>query len=183
MMRLFLFILSLLALVVSCTDLSGEAFFEGESVGNLPEMVFSNGFKREHYEDGVLKWIIVASNAKVYNAQKMTVFEKMFVRTIEGTNVTAKVKSDFGILYTENNNVELHTNVIIRSSNNTRLYTQRLDYDASSDRMHTTNHVRIIHPSGHWVIGIGMEADLGMDEVVIYKEVDEGFSRGLSLFE
>lgn len=176
MMRQFLILCSNLAvfLSIACTDFSGKNTDTEINVKDVPDMEILDTFKREYYEGSELLFIITATNVRQFQKKNIAYIYEVEVKTFSGSNVSARGKADMGVFGIRDNTIELRSNVLIKFSNNMRLYTDQLEVDRDSGRLFTTNKVRIIHPNGHWIRGVGLESDLDFERIRISNEIDEG---------
>ena len=78
---------------------------------------------------------------------------------------------------------EIYTNVIAKSSNNTTLYTEYLQWDNNTQKAKSPVPIRVEQEDGSWLTGSSMEGDMGLEHITIYNEVDEGDAIGVPVAE
>lgn len=99
-------------------------------------------------------------------------------RTVAASISGEFVKVNQDTLYTE-----IYTNVIAKSSNNTTLYTEYLQWDNDNQKVKSPVPIRVEQEDGSWLTGSSMEADMGLEHITIYNEVDEGDAIGVPVAE
>lgn len=175
MMR-FAGIVSIIILVLGCTEFGKRPRTEGGV--RPPELEMQESFRSEYYDGSRKVWEAYASNASLYQDRRVTELRFVRIKLFDGSNVSARVEAGMGYLHASDSSIELLTNVVIISTNGTRLYSHRILWDNRRGKMTSTNIVSIVHRNGDWIRGVGMEADIDLSHVVIYKETDQGRSYG-----
>lgn len=144
-------------------------------------MEFRDEFRRVYYNGESREWELTSTHAKFFQRFNRTeVFDVTFY-TYEGARRTYEITADYGIIHTGDNKVELYSNVVIVSSNRTRLETDFIIWNNKDKNIHTTHKVVITRPDGYTLVGEkGMTGDLGLDKVVIHgvEEKDESGTFG-----
>ncbi|MBI4979284.1 MAG: LPS export ABC transporter periplasmic protein LptC [Spirochaetes bacterium] len=167
-----------LVLLVSCTDFSGKRAPKSANGAAPPDLEIKKDFRSVAYSGSEKRWEALATNARVYQNQKITELTHVRINLFDGAKITAHIEAEKAYLNSVNDSVDLVSNVVLHSTNNTRLHTQRITWDNRRNKLVTTNRVWISRNNGDWISGIGMEADLALDNIVIYKEVDQGKTYG-----
>ncbi|MEK6794428.1 MAG: LPS export ABC transporter periplasmic protein LptC [Spirochaetota bacterium] len=163
--------------LIACTDFSGKQRGP-QNFERPPELEMQESFRSEYYDGSRKVWEAHASNARLFQERRLTELRHVRIRLFNGSNVSARVEAGMANLHAADNSIELISNVVLISTNGTRLYSHRILWDNRRGKMTSTNIVSIVHRNGDWIRGTGMEADMDLSHVVIKHEVDQGHSYG-----
>ena len=171
-------------IIFSCTNFNDiDKNRGGENSIPPPEMEFF-GFRRESYNTNFKQMELFATNAKFYESRKVIELFDTRTYTFESNGtIAASVEGDFVTVNQANLFVEMFTNVIIKASNNTTLYSEHVQWNNEEKLFKSPVPIRMVQDDGSWLIGTSMEGDMSMENVTIYNEVDEGNAIGVSLEE
>lgn len=171
-------------IIFSCTNFNDiDKNNGGENFIPLPEMEFF-GFRRESYNTNFKQMELFATNAKFYESRKAIELFDTRTYTFESNGtIAASVEGEFVAINQANLFVEMFTNVIIKASNNTTLYSEHVQWNNEEKLFKSPVPIRMVQEDGSWLIGTSMEGDMSMENVTIYNEVDEGNAIGVSLEE
>ncbi|WP_295162190.1 LPS export ABC transporter periplasmic protein LptC [uncultured Brachyspira sp.] len=175
----------MLLLFSSCTNFKdiGKEFNQEKDFVPPPDMEFY-GFRRESYDTNFKQLDSFAVNAKFYNQKKIIELYDSRSYTYESNRtIAASISGEFVIINQETLYTQIYTNVIAKSSNNTILYTEYLQWDNEKQQFRSPVPIRIEHEDGSWLTGSSMEGDIGLEHITIYNEVDEGNAIGVPVAE
>ena len=175
----------LLLLCVSCTNFNdiGKEFNQADDFVPPPEMEFY-GFRRESYDTNFKQLDSFATNAKFYNKQKLVELYESRTYTYDSNNtIAASVSGEFITINQETLFTQIYTNVIVKASNNTKLYTEYLQWDNEKQQFKSPVPIRVEQEDGSWLTGSSMEGDMGLEHITVYNETDEGDAIGVPVAE
>ena len=148
-----------------------------------PEMEFF-GFRRESYNTNFKQMELFATNAKFYEKRKMIELYDMQTYTYESNKkVAAKISGDFVNVNQDSLFIDIFTNVVAKSSNNTTLYSEHVQWDNRNKFFMSPGPVKVEQEDGSWLTGSSMIGDMSMENIIIYNEVDEGNAIGVTIEE
>lgn len=181
---IIIFLIIISSIFFSCTNFNDiDKNSGGENFIPPPEMEFF-GFRRESYNTNFRQMELFATNAKFYENRKVIELLDTKTYTFESNGtIAASVEGDFVTVNQANLFVEMFTNVIIKASNNTTLYSEHVQWNNEEKLFKSPVPIRMVQDDGSWLIGTSMEGDMSMENVTIYNEVDEGNAIGVSLEE
>ncbi|WP_300366914.1 LPS export ABC transporter periplasmic protein LptC [Brachyspira sp.] len=186
LLKNFSFLLFSVFLFVSCTDfknLGNEFVNSNSNVDKIPNMEFY-GFRRESYDTNFKQLDSFATNAKFFNDKKRIELYDSRTYTYESNKtIAASVSGQFVIINQDTLYTQIYTNVIAKSSNNTVLYTEYLQWDNEKKHFKSPVPIRVEQEDGSWLTGSSMEGDMGLENITIYNEVDEGDAIGVPVAE
>lgn len=181
---LIFLLIAFLSIISSCTNFNDIDKNRGsDDFIPPPEMEFF-GFRRESYNTNFKQMELFATNAKFYENRK--VIELLDTRTYtyeSNETIAASVIGQFATINQVNLFIEMFTNVVAKASNNTTLYSERIQWNNEDKLFKSPVPVRMEQEDGSWLTGTSMEGDMSMENVTIYNEVDEGNAIGVSLGE
>lgn len=172
------------SIIFSCTNFNDiDKNRVGDNFIPPPEMEFFD-FRRESYNTNFKQMELFATNAKFYESRKIIELLDTRTYTFESNRtIAASVEGEFVTINQVNLFVEMFTNVIIKASNNTTLYSEHVQWNNEEKLFKSPVPIRMVQEDGSWLIGTSMEGDMSMENVTIYNEVDEGNAIGVSLGE
>ncbi len=169
--------------LISCTQFDVELIKPDTNFVKPPDMEFF-GFKRESYITNFKQLDLFATNAKIYESRNMMELYSNQAFTYEADGkVSASILSELSLINQETMFVQFYTNVIVKFSNDSTLYTEYLEWHDTNKKFKTPEAVRLEQDNGSWLTGVGMEGDLDLEAVTIYNEVDEGDEFGVQVEE
>lgn len=178
------FNLIIIIIFVSCTNFNEiDKNSSNDEFTPPPEMEFF-GFRRESYNTNFKQMELFATNAKFYENRKIIELYDMRTYTYESNGtVAARVSGDFVTINQINLFIEIFTNVVAKSSNNTTLYSEYVQWDNENKHFKSPVPVRVEQEDGSWLTGSSMEGDMSMENIIVYNEEDEGDSIGVPIAE
>ncbi len=171
--------LSLFFIGVSCTDFSDKTERTTVSNEEFPDMEIYTFF-REFFVADIKQMEVFATNVKFYVGTDSIELYDTFTHMFEENVITSSVSADKIIINDKTLYTKLYTNVVLKSSNGTVLYTEYIEWDNTKRYFHTKEAVRIEQPDGSWMTGVGMEGDMNYENYVVYNEEDEGYPDSLN---
>ncbi|WP_297206424.1 LPS export ABC transporter periplasmic protein LptC [uncultured Brachyspira sp.] len=177
-------IIVLLSVFVSCTNFNnlGSQDTDDDFVPP-PDMEFY-GFRRENYDTNFKQLDSFATNAKFYNQKKIVELYDSRTYTYDSNRtIAASISGAFVTVDQNTLFVEIYTNVVAKSSNNTVLYTEHLQWDNEKQYVKSPVPMRIEQEDGSWLTGSSMEGDLGLEHITVYNETDQGDAIGVPVAE
>lgn len=146
-----------------------------------PEMEFFN-FSRDSYNTNMKQAYLTATNAKFYTKVNLIhLYDGRGYTYKKEGEVDASAVAEFSIINDKTLFAKLYTNVVIKSSNDTTLYTEYLEYNDREKNLQTPEHIRAVQDDGSWMTGVGMNADLNLEYITVFNEMDEGESFGVPI--
>ena len=185
-MKLFRVIINFIIIIfiVSCTDF--KKLEKKESDTNFvapPDMEFF-GFRYESFDTNFKRIELFATNAKFYEKNKYIQLYDTRSYTYQSDNtVAARVSGQYAKIDQNTLFTEIYTNVVMKSSNDTTLYSEYVQYDHSNQFIKSPVPIKVVHEDGSWLTGSSLESDLGLEFITVYDEVDEGNSVGVPIAE
>ncbi len=172
---IFSICISLFFIGVSCTDFSDKNKDENIVAKNIefPDMEIHT-FYREFFVANQKQMEVFATNVKFYANSNTVELYRTFAHVFENNIITSSVEADKAIIDEITLYTKLYTNVVLKSSNGTVLYTEYIEWDNTERYFHTKEAVRIEQADGSWMTGVGMEGDMNFENYVVYNEEDEG---------
>lgn len=175
---------SILLLCISCTNFNniGKEFNQDDNNFVPPPDMEFYGFRRESYDTNFKQLDSFATNAKFYNQIKIVELYDSRTYTYDSNHsVAASVSGKFVTVDQNNLYTQIYTNVVVKSSNNTVLYTEYLQWDNENKKFRSPVPIRVENEDGSWLTGSSMEGDMGLEHITIYNEIDEGDAIGVSV--
>ncbi len=134
-------------------------------------------FFREMFITNLKQMDIYATNAKILSGKnELDLYDTFGHIYDEIGDITSSMKADRAIVDQRSLYTKLYTNVILKSSNDTRLYTDYIEWDNDRSYFTTDYPVRVEQADGSWLTGVGMEGDMNLENIIVYNEEDEGFA-------
>ncbi len=186
MMKLYKAIINfiIIFIIISCTNFKTlERRANDTNFVAPPDMEFF-GFRYESFDTNFKRVELFATNAKFYEKNKdIQLYDtRSYTYQADGT-VAARVSGQFLTVNQNTLFTEIYTNVVVKSSNNTTLYSEHIQYDNSNRFLKSPVPIKVIQEDGSWLTGSSLESDLGLEFITIYDEVDEGNNIGVPIAE
>ena len=164
MKKYFIAFFILLLIFISCEK-------ENTQKEQVPELgqVFKKGMNIEATKQGRLEWKMNVNTLIQKEKQVKKVYGKKINLYLynEDEQLVMEIQSDKGIANLTSNNVLLEGNVeLTNKRNNTKLYTDTLNYDSDKEKIYTDSEVKIVKNESI-IHGKGMDADLKMNEITL----------------
>ena len=172
---LAVFCMAIFFLGVSCTDFSDNKEVKSVEDEKFPDMEIHTFF-REMFVDNIKSMDVFATNAKMYEGHDEIELYSTYGLIYENDIVTSSMKADKAVIDESTLYTKLYSNVILITSNDTKLYTDYIEWDNNKRYFTTKEPVRIVQPDGSWLTGVGMEGDMNLENITVYNEEDEGYS-------
>lgn len=168
--RLILFIVPvvMLAMLVSCEGVDND----GRSIGadDVPDQEFSD-FTTVESDSGVVKWVLSAPVARVYNASKLLVTDDPRIEFYNEDGTLASVliakKGEYNQV---THDLTALGSVVVTSFEGYTLETESLIWVETIEEIHTEDFVRFT--KGEDVLtGYGFQSDPNLENVEIFRDV------------
>lgn len=128
------------------------------------------GVNLRNFQEGDTRWVLRADSASVFRDRKRVETERVTIDFLDGDRHVSTLTADRGVLLQSTDDLEARGNVKVVAEDGAVLRTEVLFWDHQGARIHTEEPVEITR--GNDVIrGIGMEADPGLDQVDLKREV------------
>jgi LPS export ABC transporter protein LptC len=174
-------IVALLAMVLSCESVDNE----GRSIGadDIPDQEFSD-FTTVESDSGVVKWVLSAPVARVYNASKLLVTDDPRIEFYnEDGSLASVLIAKKGEYNQVTHDLTALGSVVVTSALGYTLETESLIWVETVEEIHTEDFVRFT--KGEDVLtGYGFQSDPNLENVEIFRDVkaflrdDEGVVEG-----
>lgn len=173
-----LFLLSVVVVgLMSCEEKIKPSVLPGIDSQTLPQQESWNS-KIVLSDSGKLKAIIYAGYVRVYASPPRTqISDGMTVHFYQTNgNESSVLTSQEGTVHDDTKNLTASGNVLVVSSDTTKLWTEKLDWDNKRQLIHTTQFVRIHSPKER-LQGYGFESDQHLRRYRIYRVSGESVSQ------
>ena len=168
---LIIFCLFLVNLLSSCGDTDLKDQIDDSSDNASVETNILEKFNYVKTERGKRIWDLSALRAVIYKERGTIEVYNLKVNFYEEEVLVSTLKADNGILYQEKGDMEIEKNVeIVSYRNQTRIQTETLFWSEESRKINSPGFVREERPDAV-VTGYGLEADPGLEKVVIKDRV------------
>ncbi|HBE01386.1 MAG: LPS export ABC transporter periplasmic protein LptC [Spirochaetes bacterium GWF1_41_5] len=136
----------------------------------LEDLIISN-FVTEELKLGSKRWQLSAKLARIYRSENRIEIENLNLETYSSRGkTTSSILSDLGILYTTSRNVELISNVVIKSSNGTVLKGDKFFWNNTSEELSTREPADIIRANGDIMHAKnGLLADKALEKITLHR--------------
>ena len=168
---LIIFCLFSVILLLSCgdTDLTQQIDDNNDNANGGANIL--EGFSYFKTEKGKKIWDLSAIRAVIYKERGIIEVYNLKVNFYEEEVLVSTLKADNGILYQEKGDMEIENNVeIVSYRNKTKIETEKLFWNEESRRITSPGFVREERPDAV-ITGYGLEADPGLEKVVIKDRV------------
>ena len=162
-------VLCLAVLSASC----GEVKNSEQSLGarDIPDQQFVD-FKTYESDSGVVKWVLEAPVARVYNARKLLVTEQPRITFFDEVGETTSVlTADKGEYQQVSHDLTALGNVVVTSRQGYMLETESLVWVNGMEEIHTEDFVRFIKENDI-LTGYGFRSDPELQNVTIHRDVE-----------
>ena len=135
-----------------------------------PEQAIEN-FILTHTNQGEKEWELEADRAEIYKREGKTIVQKLKIKFYDQGKITSILTARRGELHSLSGDMEVRGDVVVTSEEEgITLKTESLKWDAQRKKIVTDDFVR--QEKGDTIItGQGLEADPGLEKVVIKKNV------------
>lgn len=171
-------LLALAALaILACEEKIKPSVLPGIDSQTLPQQESWNS-KIVLSDSGLVKAVIYAGYVRVYQSPPEThLSEGITVHFYEADGKESSVlTAEQGTVYDQSKNLRATGNVLVVSTDTTKLWTQQLDWDNKLQLIHTTDFVRIHSPKER-LQGYGFESDQHLRRYRIFKVSGETVSQ------
>lgn len=119
---------------------------------------------------GDAQWRLIADQAEVFDKEKKTKLRNVKATLYNNDGSIWNLKGDEGVLNNDTKDVYVKGNVVVSSDEGLQLTSDELDYRAQERRLFTEKPVKIVK-GGTTITGVGFEADLNKEKVMMKKNV------------
>lgn len=171
LLRPFLYILILFC-ILSCGRRSPSKTAEStnDALLDMPDTEIFN-FTYKYTKNERTVWELFSDKASVFKEKNLTRIEGVHLVFYRTNRIDTTVDSKFGEIRDETRLLSSISNVVLRTSDGTVLYTDLLHWDNSKNLLFTDQYVKIIRKNNDIIQGIGMEADHQLQKLIILKQV------------
>lgn len=138
--------------------------------GFRPDMLVEN-HNTKNFKDGKLVWELKAKKASYYYNEKKSIAENIILHYFKDDKLSAIVKADSAVLFTESKDIDLDGNVDMISTTGNRLLTTRIRWNNKDGYLDTNEYVQILRKNGDRIEGTGLRADYNLEGYEIKKKV------------
>jgi LPS export ABC transporter protein LptC len=138
--------------------------------GFRPDMIVEN-YNTTSYKEGKLVWHLEAKKALYYYDERKSIAENIELHYYKNNKVSAIVKADSAVLFTESKDIDLIGNVDMISTTGNRLLTTKIRWNNKNGYLDTDEPVKILRKNGDKIEGLGLRADYNLDGYEIKKKV------------
>jgi LPS export ABC transporter protein LptC len=138
--------------------------------GFRPDMIVEN-YNTTSYKEGKIVWYLEAKKALYYYDEKKSIAENIELHYYKNDKVSAIVKADSAVLFTESKDIDLIGNVDMISTTGNRLLTTKIRWNNKNGYLDTDEPVKILRRNGDKIEGVGLRADYNLDGYEIKKKV------------
>lgn len=139
----------------------------------LPEQV-DLALEQLHYtqnEDGKRSWTLDADKAEYQRDNNQAILDALHLTMYDaGQFDEVTLSAEHGLLEQEKRQVEAWGNVVVATSTDEHLYTERLHYDDQQRQLHSAAPIRVVTPRME-LTGIGLQVDLARGYLLVEKDV------------
>ncbi len=132
------------------------------------EVVTMRGFHMVQTDLGVKKYIIDADEANINPRVKLISFKVVKTKYYDKEKEIANLRSDTGVIHTDTNDIEVKGNVLLKTTDGSRLETESLTWSNAKNKLRTEAFVKVFR-GDNVMSGYGMESDLLLENVTIKK--------------
>lgn len=165
--------LLLLTIIFSCNN--QDLYKEDFDYEEIPGTSVYN-FKSEQMQGDKKKWDLNSTEAQYFNDKNQVHLVDMKMNFYDSDQtITSWVVADKGIINNANPNntrVQLISNVVIQSSNNTTLKGPRFLYEEKKELLTSKDRVQVTYPDGTIVKGTGFRANNKIEQIVFESDVE-----------
>ena len=168
---LTIMIIGISVIFLSCGKEEKISSIENSKKG--PQLVI-NKFSIISTNAGKTEWIFYARKAVVYEDKNSVEADEIiidFFHDKQEKEVSSHLIAKKGNVNTRTNNMEAEGNVVLSSENGNRLFTEKVRWISSTQKFFTEEEVRVEKKDSSVISGVGMEADLNLDNIKILKDV------------
>lgn len=168
----------MLAMVISCESVDNK----GRSIGadDIPDQEFTD-FTTVESDSGVVKWVLSAPVARVYNASKLLVTDDPRIEFYnEDGSLASVLIAEKGEYNQVTHDLTALGSVVVTSAEGYTLETESLVWVETVEEIHTEDFVRFT--KGEDILtGYGFQSDPNLENVEIFRDVkmflrdEEGF--------
>jgi len=168
-------ILWLIILITIFYQCSNSSLFDGKVTGDsnvekIPDVVLYN-FSYRFTDGGKLVWILYSKKADMFLDEQITKVKEVHLIFYKDNQEDSVIDSKYGEVNEKERILSAISNVILKTSDDTKLYTDILFWDDKRAKLYTDAPVKIIKPNNSIIEGIGMDADKNLERLVIKHNV------------
>jgi len=138
---------------------------------DFPNVIMTD-FKTEYYKGENRTWELFANQALYFDKSNTIKLSNLTLNFYDKKNKKSSIiVSQYGVVYNESKNIELLSNVVMRSSNNTVIRGIFFLWDNALEIITSPFRVTVIHSNGDRTSGIGFMADKNFETITWNKNV------------
>lgn len=128
------------------------------------------GFKLKETVLGDLKWKATAKTAYVYDENEKIIADSICIDFYRDLELYSTLTADSGLVYQRTNNMEAYGNVVIVTTDDRKLMTERIFWDNRQRKIYSNDFVTVIQKYDI-LTGVGFETDPDLKDIRIKNNV------------
>jgi len=116
-------------------------------------------------------WILYSKKAEVFKDDDIIKVDGVHLLFYKNGKQDSILDSKFGEVREREKILSAISNVVLKTSDGSILYTEILHWDDNISRLYTDEYIKIVRPNGDIIEGIGMEADNNLEKLIIKRRV------------
>lgn len=167
---LMYFMIAAVFLFSSCGKEEKISFVENNEKG--PQLVI-NKFSITATNAGKMEWIFYALKAVVFEDKNLVNADEInidFFLDKKEKEISSHLTAKKGNVNTRTNDMEAEGNVVLTAESGNKLFTEKVKWIYATQKFFTDKAVRV-EKKDNIITGVGMEADLNLENVKILKDV------------
>lgn len=121
------------------------------------------------YNRDTLNWTLKSDAAFALKENNQVKFDKLYIEYYDKIDGKITMQGEQGVFAQTQRVMVISGNVVVKSSNGRRLYSEKLTWNEKKGTINTDEDVKIVYPGGDVLYGKGMEADQDLNRIVIYE--------------
>ncbi len=134
-----------------------------------PTMLFE-GFRMVSTNAQNVEWEFKARAAQIYEKINLAKAQDIEVLYWRQGKVISTLTAKRGVIQTDTNDMRAEKNVVMVSHEGVCLYTERLNWDHTKDKIYTDLPVRVVR-EGNVLTGVGLETDSELKHIEVLSDV------------
>lgn len=159
-------------ILCACKDNSAKrkGLPDGVPIEKIPDIILFDFTYRFMNKDKPV-WILYSKKAEVFRNEDLIKVDGVHLVFYKNGKQDTVLDSSFGEVREQKKLLTAISNVILKTSDGSTLYTEILHWDDNVSKLYTDAPVKIVRPNGDIVEGIGMEAYHNLEKLVIKRRV------------
>ncbi|HXL73473.1 MAG TPA: LPS export ABC transporter periplasmic protein LptC [bacterium] len=119
---------------------------------------------------GIKRWELYSDIARLYQTQKLAYSDNIYAQYYKDNKLVSTLTADKAIINTETNATEAEGHVVLVTENESRLDTDKLNWNPDTDEIKTDEKVHVLKGSNE-ITAVGMVADTELNNIQFTKDV------------